>query len=232
MDAVLRGQQAGEEGGARRRADRRGGEGVGHAQAAGGKVIQRGRVQFLGAVAAGGPLRVIVAHDDQQVRACHGGLLGRALHCAASYSGTSVAAWYTARAGSKGSRLEREPSPVVNYGIAMGVLTSCRPPSATWKHGPCARCVSCAMPAPPRTRGRACICMHCDINTPLLSYHDHNELQRIEALEKALTQGDVAPWSATARHAGHRRWYTATGGSKGSRLKAGRGSRRELRADR
>ena len=44
VDAVLRGQQAGEEGGARRRADRRGGEGVGHAQAAGGQVIQRGRV--------------------------------------------------------------------------------------------------------------------------------------------------------------------------------------------
>ena len=42
------------------------------------------------------------------------------------------------------------------------------------------------------TRRTRVLLQHYDINTPLLSYHDHNERQRIEALLEALTQGDVA----------------------------------------
>ena len=42
------------------------------------------------------------------------------------------------------------------------------------------------------TRTTRVLLQHYDIRTPLLSYHEHNETQRLEALLEALTLGDVA----------------------------------------
>ncbi len=42
------------------------------------------------------------------------------------------------------------------------------------------------------TRRARVLLQHYDIRTPLLSYHEHNETQRLEALLEALTLGDVA----------------------------------------
>ncbi len=42
------------------------------------------------------------------------------------------------------------------------------------------------------TRRARVLLQHYDIRTPLLSYHDHNERQRLAPLLEALTQGDVA----------------------------------------
>ena len=42
------------------------------------------------------------------------------------------------------------------------------------------------------TRTTRVLLQHYDIRTPLLSYHEHNETQRLETLLEALTLGDVA----------------------------------------